>query len=117
MTAISDIIRMKTANLQLSADEINLAVEEVSIAFKNYCNRSDIPSDARFLIANLAADLLRSQHSGDDGSELPEGEIGSISVDDVSLSFDASRKSHVVNVDSFLMNYGAQLNKFRKMRW
>lgn len=119
MTSTTDIIRAKTAALSLSDAEIELAIEEVEVAFKNYCNRSDIPTAVRFLIANLAVDLLKSQHASDDGdgSDIPTGELGSITVDDVSLSFDSARRSHVVNLDDILLNYREQLNKFRKLRW
>lgn len=117
MTTTADIVRAKTALLTLTEAEIKLAIEEVGMAFQNYCNRSDIPDAARFVIANLAVDLLKSQHSGDDGSETPVGELGSISVDDVNLSFDANRRVHVVNLDDILLNYREQMNHFRKMRW
>jgi len=117
MTSTLDIVRARTASLTLTNDEIKLAIEEVGIAFQNYCNRSDIPDAARFVIANLAVDLLKSMHSGDDGSETPAGEIGSISVDDVNLSFDANRRAHTINLDDLLLNYREQMNHFRKMRW
>ena len=118
MTSTKDIIKAKTSGTELTDVEINLAMEEVEVAFKNYCNRCDIPDRARFLVANLAVDLLKSQHAGDgDGSDIPAGELGSITVDDVSLSFDASKRSHVVNLDDILLNYREQLNQFRKMRW
>lgn len=118
MTSTKDIIKAKTSGIELQDIEINLALEEVEVAFKNYCSRYDIPDQARFLVANLAVDLLKSQHSGDgDGSDVPAGELGSITVDDVSLSFDASKRSHVVNLDDILLNYREQLNQFRKMRW
>lgn len=118
MTSTRDIIKAKTSGMELTDTEISLALEEVGIAFQNYCSRCDIPDRARFLIANLAVDLLRSQHAGDsDGSDIPDGELGSINVDDVSLSFDASKRSHVVNLDDILLNYREQLNQFRKMRW
>lgn len=118
MTSTKDIIKAKTAAIELTDVEIDLALEEVEVAFKNYCNRHDIPERARFLVANLAVDLLKSQHAGDsDGSDIPTGELGSITVDDVSLSFDASKRSHVINLDDILLNYREQLNQFRKMRW
>lgn len=118
MTSSKDIIKAKTSAIELTDVEIDLALEEVEVAFKNYCNRHDIPERARFLVANLAVDLLKSQHAGDsDGSDIPTGELGSITVDDVSLSFDASKRSHVINLDDILLNYREQLNQFRKMRW
>ena len=118
MTSIKDIIKAKTSGIELKDVEIDLAMEEVETAFKNYCSRYDIPDQARFLVANLAVDLLKSQHGGgSDGSDIPAGELGSITVDDVSLSFDASKRSHVVNLDDILLNYREQLNQFRKMRW
>ena len=119
MTSTKDIIKAKTSGMELTDVEINLAMEEVEVAFKNYCSRYDIPDQARFLVANLAVDLLKSQHAGDgsDGSDIPAGELGSITVDDVSLSLDASKRSHVVNLDDILLNYREQLNQFRKMRW
>ena len=118
MTSTKDIIKAKTSGMELTDVEINLAMEEVEVAFKNYCSRYDIPDQARFLVANLAVDLLKSQHAGNsDESDTPAGEIGSITVDDVSLSFDASKRSHIVNLDDILLNYREQLNQFRKMRW
>lgn len=118
MTSAKDIIKAKTSGIELHDEEIDLALEEVEVAFKNYCNRHDIPDRARFLVANLAVDLLKSQHTGNsDGSDIPAGELGSITVDDVSLSFDASKRSHVINLDDILLNYREQLNQFRKMRW
>ena len=119
MTSTRDIIKAKTSGMDLQDIDIDLAMEEVEVAFKNYCNRNDIPARARFLLANLAVDLLKSQHAadGNDGSDIPAGELGSITVDDVSLSFDASKRSHVVNLDDILLNYREQLNQFRKMRW
>ncbi len=116
---IIDIIRAKTADLSVDEMDIKLAIEEVELAFKNYCNRGDVPSNARFVIANLAVDLLKSQHgsSSSDGSDSPVGELSSISVGDVNLSFDASGRAHTVDLDSLLLNYREQLNHFRKMRW
>ena len=118
MTSTRDIIKAKTQSLTLADIKIDLALEEVETAFKNYCNRYDIPDKARFLVANLAVDLLKSQHTGDsDASEPSEGELGSITVDDVSFSFDAAKRAHVINLDDILLNYREQLNQFRKMRW
>ena len=118
MTSTRDIIKAKTSGLTLTDIEIDMALEEVEVAFRNYCNRYDIPDQARFLVANLAVDLLKSQHAGDtDGSDIPAGEVASITVDDVSLSFDASKRTHVIQLDDILLNYREQLNQFRKMRW
>lgn len=118
MTSTIDIIRAKTSSLSIDETDRRFALEEVETAFRNYCNRSDIPSDARFVIANLAVDLLKSQHGDVNSSaEAPAGELASISVDDVNLSFDANARSHTVNLDDLLLNYREQMNRFRKMRW
>lgn len=118
MTSTMDIIRAKTASLSIEEMDIRIALEEVETAFRNHCNRSDIPNDARFVIANLAVDLIKSQHGDVNSSaDAPAGELASISVDDVNLSFDANARAHTVNLDDLLLNYREQMNRFRKMRW
>lgn len=120
-TTIASIVEAKTADLDISAASKALAIEEAVLCFKNYCNRDDVPSKANFLIANLAADLLRGQYKTSSAAaasaDVNPAELASISVDDVSLSFDASKRAHVITLDDVVLNYKTQLNSFRKIQW
>jgi hypothetical protein len=123
-------------NIQTTFD-LSEFVSEAEFAIMNYCNIFEIPSQLKYVWANMALDLFRwtlamnaenSADSGGGGSLEPSGDVSSIQSGDTTVSFSSSTSSgsetspkyaHAVKsgVDGIILNYLDQLNKFRRIEW
>lgn len=120
MTA-KEILALKCSNLIGSTPEVQtLALKETERFILNYCHISTIPSEACFLWANMALDLIKGSYlptQSDALDAIKPDEVTSISAGDMSLSRDSNLIAHKVDLDSLLLNYREQLNEFRRMDW
>ena len=118
MDAVIELVKRKLRGIEMSEDDIKLAVEEVQQVILNFCNISTVPEALRFTWANMAVDILKSLNAEDTGGAVSGGPA-SISMGDTSLSFStgSSTTGHVVDLDNLINNYAAQLKKFRRIKW
>lgn len=80
----------------------------------NYCNIQKIPEKLEKVMLNMAVDLYRAESLG---QEQAEGTVKSITEGDVTVSF-ASASSVSENLGmTFLKDYTAQLDRYRKLKW
>ena len=129
---ILELISHKLDKLGVTTNQtdIEISLEEVDQYIKNYCHIDSIPNELLFVRANLVTDYLRyldANKPGDGTVDVDNASVGpltAISSGDVSYSFanNATNKNHIsnahtANLDSLLMNYEAQLNKFRRAVW
>lgn len=115
---MSDILKVKVKRFSdIPEGEVSLAIDEAKIVIMNYCNISSVPAGLMFTHANMAADLLNASYPIQGLESVPLSEVSKATIGDVSLDLDASRKSHKINLDSLILNYQSQLDKFRRLRW
>jgi len=112
---ILEIVRSKLPNSTLMDPQINVLIDEVAQLISTYCNRQDVPNELRFVHANMVVDLiLLEEQRGSSESNLI---TKSVTEGDTQVVFEQkkSTSSELVS-QSVLLNYTAQLNKFRKLR-
>lgn len=132
MTVI-EIAKSKLKNIYIPDEEIQIALDEVEQVILNYCNIYVVPEELFYTWANMAVDLIRFQfvRSGGDleGDKTVDGvpsgmNIISVSVGDTTTKFEESSgvgamalSSHVRLLDTLVLDYGSQLQKFRLHRF
>ena len=118
-----------TTNGGLSDEDILLNVKEVEQSILNYCQIPRVPTQLRFVWANMSVDLIlylievnnkpEDPMDGLDVSDLSSVKIGdtSVFIGDKYRSNQRSRtlQSHNANLDELVMNYTKQLNQFRRI--
>jgi hypothetical protein len=130
---VLEIVQLKLKDTGISSEICELAVDEVAQVIKNYCNIDSIPEALKYTWANMAVDAAKYQYAStnNDTSKLDDisvGDVSSIKIGDTNISFanqgqgatterERAVKSHNANLDSLVMNYKDQLNKFRRMVW
>lgn len=105
-------------------EQILSALEEVEQYIKNYCRIPRVPNALKYVWANLALDLLRTQfpkQSGGGGAA-PEpvmtGVVKAVVRGDTEVSFDADPENakgftHSPSMDDLVYNYLGILQRFR----
>jgi hypothetical protein len=135
---VVQIVISKARALKLSApSDLPMRVDEAAQAIKNYCNICRIPAALKYVWANIVTDQLRweqatreveSATASDAGSSSADTILSQVKVGGTSYSFAAASSAssaqtaaiasaHGVDLDSVLMDYKAQLNKFRRIAW
>lgn len=90
------------------------ALDKTEDMILNYCNIQKIPEKLEKVMLNMAVDLYRAESLG---QEQAEGTVKSITEGDVTVSF-ASASSVSENLGmTFLKDYTAQLDRYRKLKW
>ena len=127
-TSIVEIIENKRPGK--FTDTIDFAIDEIEQEIKNYCGISDVPDALRFTVANMSIDLLEYETevnktaSSADLENIDLADVSSIKVGDTSVNIGESRRdnvrksrlnSHKSNLDDIVMNYRAQLNRYRRL--
>lgn len=113
---VIDIVKAKLPDSKPDDNILNVHIEEVGQAVMTYCNREDIPSELRFVHANMVIDLI----NGENRSKDPDGQtaVSSIKEGDVQVSFGSARiESRERATQALIFDYAKQLNRFRKLRW
>lgn len=99
-----------------SKDErLSFVLSFVIHAIKNYCNITEIPEALENVVLQMAEDYYRSKYA----DEFPQTQaIQSVKRGDVTTTFGASKSTIKAGPGaSFIQDYVAQLNAFRKLRW
>lgn len=105
----------------LQDDVIATYIIEAGYRIKHYCQRSDIPKALNFVWASMVIDALRVDQSGDFGGD--DGDIYgmNIKIGDTSIS-PASGGNNVTatnkaSIEKIVLNYMADLHRYRKLKW
>lgn len=115
-----EILQAKTSGIPgITPAIIDAALEETRVFIQNYCRITCIPTELRFVLANMACDLIKGQYLRDTASSdsIPIDEAMSMSVGDMSISRGSDTIAHKVSLDDLLLNYKDQLNKWRRIDW
>lgn len=107
---------------------LRLAIEEVEQSVKNYCNIDKVPEELKFIVANMAIDLIRAEEvvkgqNPEGFEEVTLGDVASIKIGDTSVNLKGNSVAEQANnrriskLDAIVHNYKAQLNRFRRMVW
>lgn len=134
--SIQEIVQNKLYTLGLEADltTVETAVAETEQVILNYCNISKVPTQLLFTHANMTVDLIRHQLAladevGEGGQGLDDislADVTAIKIGDTSVNLGngaqgnvklQAAKAHHINLDTLVMDYKSQLQKFRKMVW
>lgn len=134
--SIQEIVQNKLYTLSLKADStsVEMAIAETEQVILNYCNISKVPTALMFTHANMVVDLLRhelalAKELGGESKDLDDislADVTSIKIGDTSINLGKGAQgsaamqaanAHQVNLDTLVLNYQTQLQKFRKMVW
>lgn len=136
---IADIVKTQLGVDTPSEPLLNLTIDEVEQEIKNFCNIKEVPQELTYTFANIVVDLFRYRQEfinvtkkpvegeeEDDDITINEGNMNSIRVGDTTITFGSgsdtmvynkNMRSHQANLDDVILNYKAQLKKFRRMLW
>lgn len=130
---VLEIVQMKIKDDLILEEDMILAIDEVGQVIKNYCNISTIPDELKYTWANMAVDLLlytrvsRADYdTSGDNETIGINDIQKIELGDTELWLGNTSRttktskalaSHSANLDKIVMEYKAQLQKFRRMVW
>lgn len=135
---IADIVKTQLGVDTPSEPLLNLTIDEVEQEIKNFCNIKEVPRELTHTFANIVVDLFRYRQEfinatkkpvegeDDDDITINEGNMNSIRVGDTTITFGSgsdtmvynkNMRSHQANLDDVILNYKAQLKKFRRMVW
>lgn len=132
---VLEIINAKAANLSYSSNLVSMAIEEVGVVIRNYCNQEPewaIPTALDYTWANMALDLLAYEKERlipivDVAIGVIENsDISSLRIGDTTVALGGSGgttlrskalRSHQQHLDDITMNYRQQLTRFRRMAW
>lgn len=113
---VIDIVKVKLPDPKPDDLLLRAYIEEVGQSIKNYCNRTDIPSELNFVHANMVIDLITGENRKSD----PEAQssVAAVKEGDVQVTFGAAKvESRERATEKLLFDYAKQLNSFRKLRW
>lgn len=119
MTA-KEILATKCTPIDGATQEIQtLALEETKRFILNYCNISSVPTEANFLWANMALDLINGSYLQNtaDIDAIKPCEVTSMTAGDMSASRSSDTIAHKIDLDGLILNYREQLNKYRRLDW
>ena len=123
------IIKQKHKKVTFTDDDILAGLQEVEQAIKNYCSIPEVPVALRYTWCNMTIDLLLYNYEtnttpNDVLEAFDPSDVSTIKIGDTSISLgDKYRnnarsrilQSHNSNLDDIIMNYKAQLNRFRRL--
>jgi hypothetical protein len=119
---MEDLLSKLKQLLEIAADDaskdfkLTFTLETVITEVKNHCNIEDIPEGLNNVILQIAEDHYRTKYA----SELPQvaQTIQSVKRGDVETKLGSAKAAVEAGPGaSFVQNYTAQLNSFRKLRW
>ncbi|PZM65349.1 DNA-packaging protein [Paenibacillus dendritiformis] len=125
MTTSEDVWPIVKSRLALSDDAhkglIGTYIDEIGHRIKHYCNISSVPEALKFVWASMVIDAVRVElpnieeiaESAGGGNSV---KIGDTQVSGGSGSGEVSNTSKSV-IDSIVLNYRVDLNRYRKLRW
>ncbi len=126
---VFEIVSAKLNNEAITELDINMAIDEVGEEIKNYCNIDIIPDGLKYTWANMAIDLAKYQYEVNNPVDdildaIDATDVSTLKIGDTQIALGGNNseratalKSHKPNLDQILMNYKAQLNRYRRMVW
>ena len=123
------IIKQKQKKVTFTDDDILACLKEVEQEIKNYCSIPAVPEALRYTWCNMSVDLLLYNHEvnttpNDVLEAFDPSDVSTIKIGDTSISLgdkyrnnarSRTLQSHNANLDAIVMNYTAQLNRFRRL--
>ena len=123
------IVKQKQKKITLTDDEILACLKEVEQEIKNYCRIPEVPVALKYVWCNMSIDLLLYQYEvnttpNDVLEAFDPSDVSTIKVGDTSISLgdkyrnnarSRTLQSHNSNLDDIVLNYRAQLNRFRRL--
>lgn len=117
---VLSLIRLR---LGLQDEALNPLIEtyipELGWRIKNYCHITSIPEGLVFTWASMVIDVLKAEHSTikEIGKTIDKGQKN-IKIGDTSISpTSGSESSSKSIIDSVVLNYTVDLNRYRRMTW
>ncbi|MEC1373410.1 phage head-tail connector protein [Heyndrickxia oleronia] len=111
-----DIVKEKLPDPKPNDGVLNIYIDEVGQAIMNYCNRRDIPTELRYVHANMVIDLMNSENRRNESEE--NNAVSSIKEGDVQVNFGTVQLEYREKAtEALLFDYAKQLNRFRRLRW
>lgn len=89
-------------------------IDKVRDMVCNYCNIEEVPIGLNNVLLNMCIDMYRAESLG---QEQVQGPVKGISEGDVSVAFGSAASTSENSGMTFLKDYTAQLNRYRKVRW
>lgn len=134
---VKQIVKTKLGVDSPSDALLDINIDEIEQVILNYCNIDVVPKQLMYTFANMVCDIntydsqvvkdntpATEETSGD--IEIPASGINSVRVGNTTVTFGSGSdtstrnralRSHEADLDSLILNYKAQLNKFRRMVW
>lgn len=121
LSKVLDIVKIRLDLTDGTKDDvIQTYIDEIGNRIKHYCNISTIPADLNYIWASMVVYLVhyvQGSYDGDVG-----GAPSSIKEGDTQTTFNQVNKiiSPAVSnsiIDGIIMNYKADLHRYRRMRW
>lgn len=134
---VKQIVKTKLGVDSPSDALLDINIDEIEQAILNYCNIDVVPKQLMYTFANMVCDIntydsqvvkdntpATEESEGD--IEIPASGINSVRVGNTTVTFGSGSdtsvrnralRSHEADLDSLILNYKAQLNKFRRMVW
>lgn len=117
------VLAIAKARLKFVDEEDELVmtyIEEVGNRIKHYCNIKEIPEELKYVWASIVQHLYFHLQQAYDGKK--EGVVSSIKVGDTQIGLNQDNK--IINpgisykmIDEIILNFKADLNRYRKIRW
>lgn len=112
-TDIFDLVISKLKLAEYTTADVQAVIDEIEMVITEYCNIETVPNGLKFTWVNMSVDLYKSTYPDAEGED--SSIVTSIKVGDTQLNFGAG--PHRVDVDKITMNYTAQMNRYKKVRW
>lgn len=124
MTTNNNILNLVKARLRLSDDSLDALissyVDEVEHRIKHYCNISTVPDTLNFVWASMVIDVLKIEQSTIDEIADTIDSGAAIKIGDTSISpskTDGTTSTSKKTIETIVLNYAADLNHYRRLRW
>ncbi len=96
--------------------QLLFALETIIQAIMTYCNIPEIPSELNNVVLQIAEDYYRTKYPTEFEQTAPA--VTSIKRGDVTTAFGSAKATVTVGSGAtFVRNYAAQLQAFRRLRW
>lgn len=113
----ADVIELVKSRLQLldSAHDalIGSYVQELEQRILNHCNVAEVPDRLKFVWASMVIDVLKVKHPTIPEIEAALGVTAETKIGDTTTKITTNKTS----IDSIVLSYRTDLNRYRKLRW
>lgn len=117
-----EVMQIIKTRLRLSDESqdalIETYVKEIGRRILHYCKRRDVPNSLNWVWASMVIDSLRVEHPDDFGGESISAmnvKIGDTSVSPADAG--GATSTNKSSIEKIVMNYVADLNRYRRLRW